>query len=211
MKLWIGPEKQRVLTDRLRLIVEKISWTTRVTGVLLSVLSMHFLVVRPLVERVDRLQNELIFVDAALSKAVAENSTILETNDLLSNLKTQHEEVAGARATIRQLQKLRDELVFEAEQFPAAMRAVTRMSELPEHVFQAEADRYSRLVPNPAQSNPLGLRELQVPVRLEEALDLAASSGVRLLNSKAVSATGDLSAKENSERIDNWRVIITER
>ena len=209
MKLWIRTEKQRILMDRFRFIANKISWTTRVSGVLLSVLSMHFLVVRPLVQRVDRLQSQLIFVDATLSKVAAERATLMETNELLSEIKSQHDEVAGARATIRQLQKLRDELVDEAEQFPAAMRAVRRMSELPAHVFQAEADRYSRLVPDPPIEHPHQPRMSSTHQQQDDARDSSLKQNIKILNSEIVSTSRELPALADSKFVDSWKIRIS--
>ncbi len=209
VQLWFGPEKRQILRDQIRLITDKISWTTRVSGVLLSVLSMHFLVVRPLVQRVDQLQRELTFVDAALSKVDSERAAVLETNELLSSLKSQHDEVAGARATIRQLQKLRDELISESDQFPAAMRAVKRMSELPDHVFQAEADRYSHLVPDTTNAHPPHSKEFSGPVRFEGALNPVVEQEVKLLDSKIVSTSRELPAQEGARLHEEWKVTIT--
>ncbi len=149
-------KKQRNLKSSISSAAKVMGNVTRVTGLLLTVISMHILVIRPLVDRVDHLQSELHDIDVTLSKVAAEQSDLHVTNDLLSELKTQHDAIAGARATLQQMQKLREEIEIESNKIPEAMEAVSRISELPIHLHQAELERYTELVkpvPNPYQSN----------------------------------------------------------
>lgn len=152
----IKPIKQSNLTSKISHVAKVMGSITRVSGLLLTVISMHVLVIRPLVDRVDQLQSELHDIDVTLSRVAAEQTHLHATNDLLSELKTQHDEIAGARASLQQMQKLREELEIESNKIPEAMKAVTRLSELPVHLHRSELERYTTLtkpVPNPYQNN----------------------------------------------------------
>lgn len=185
--------QRRKLTEQFRSHVgylSGISWNTRVAGVLISIFSMHLLVVRPLVDRVDQLQAELNQMDATLSQVVGRRSSIQQTNDLLSGLSEQHERAARARATVRQLELLQSAILREAEQLPEALESVRRMSELPRRIFEAEVDRSAALsmrefpllpVPDKASPPPLEIRPLRVPdSRLDEQEVMSGSEKVTL-------------------------------
>ena len=133
----------------------------RIAGLLISVISLHLFVVRPLVDRVDVLEAELQNVDRSLSEVAGYEESLSANNDLLSELKRQHEDLAAARATVRQLQQLRLEILKEADRIPEAMAAVTRISALPDHVLTSEAELQSQLqstpdidVPEPKLESP---------------------------------------------------------
>ncbi len=170
MKLIRGPKTWNPLKDRLWAFIEKVSGPLRIAGILLSVLSMHLLVVRPLVERVGQLESELHEIDSTLEKLAQSRETIRETNSLLENLKSQHEELARARATVRQLQVLRKEIVAEAEQIPAAMQSLKRISELPNQVFESEVERYSQFPAAQGTSLPVDLKSVPMPIRIQDKL-----------------------------------------
>ena len=148
------PDRWEKIRANFHSLSKKVRWATRLTGVLASVLSMHILVVRPLVDRVDRLQAELHYVDTTLSKVAGERLTVRETNNILSGLKEQHDDLAGARATVRQLHQLRREIQAEAEQIQAALDSVTRMRELSDSIQLAELDTNSSLLPSLDSSAP---------------------------------------------------------
>ncbi len=171
MKLFRGQIDRLSLKNRLWSLLEKISGPIRIVGILMSVLSMHLLVVRPLVDRVGRLESELHGIDTTLQKIAKSRTTIRQTNSLLENLKSQHEELARARATVHQLQILRKEIAYEAEQIPAALESLKRLSELSDYVFQSEVKRYSQL---PAalkeEVSPAQPSSLSVPIRIEDML-----------------------------------------
>lgn len=145
------------LRSRFENAVKVFGSVTRVSGLLLTVISMHILVIRPLVQRVDHLQAELHGIEATLSKVAAEQSHLQSTNDLLSELRSQHDAIAGARATLQQMHKLREQIELESNKIPEAMEAVTRICELPDHLHQSELKRYTTLVkpvPGPYQLLP---------------------------------------------------------
>lgn len=148
------PDRWQKLRANVHSLSKKVRWATRLTGVLASVLSMHILVVRPLVDRVDRLQAELHYVDTTLSKVAGERLTVRETNNILSGLKEQHDDVAGARATVRQLHQLRREIQAEAEQIQAALDSVSRMRELSDSIQLAEMVANSSLMLTLDKSSP---------------------------------------------------------
>ncbi|MEW4490006.1 hypothetical protein AB1L42_18125 [Thalassoglobus sp. JC818] len=131
VKLWTPPADSPSHQSKLMAIASRLSSPLRVSALMISVITMHLLVVQPLVERVDRLQAEIHDVDSTLSEVADHRHSLSETNDLLSQLKSQHEEVARARATVRQLEQLRREIVLESERIPETIRAVARLKQLP--------------------------------------------------------------------------------
>lgn len=152
-----SPDRRQKLKVQLSRLGKRISLVARFSGILLSVISMHLLIIRPLVNRVDQLQAELRETEIRFLKISAEQSTIRATNDLLTELRSQHDEIAGARATLLQLQKLREEIQCEAQEIPAALEAISRISELPDQVHHSELGRLTNLVePSP---EPLSTKE----------------------------------------------------
>lgn len=85
-------------------------WMPRLAGILLSVLSMHLLVVRPLLARLDRLREEQHAVDQTLTELSDSGTCLWETNQFLKGLRLQRDELAAARATLQQWRRLHDEL-----------------------------------------------------------------------------------------------------
>ncbi|TWT51606.1 hypothetical protein KOR42_34940 [Thalassoglobus neptunius] len=146
VKLWTPPADSPNFQSKLLAIASRLSSPLRVSALMISVITMHLLVVRPLVERVDRLQAEIHDVDSTLSKVADHRQSLSETNDLLSQLKSQHEEVARARATVRQLEQLRREIVLESERIPETIRAVARLKQLPRF---PDSDHHSDESPPP--------------------------------------------------------------
>lgn len=131
--------------NRKNAILHGITSPLRIAALLISVISLHLFVVRPLVARVHHLETELQHVTESMLELAAYDESLATNNDLLSSLKQQHEDLAAARATVRQLSQLRLEIEKEADRIPEAMAAVTRISTLPDHVFSSEAERQAQL------------------------------------------------------------------
>lgn len=144
------------LPQRIGKFIDKLAAVTRVSGLLLSVISMHLLIIRPLVNRVDSLQLQLNAMQRSISKVAQENSHLEEANDLLSNLKAQHDEIAGARATMEQLRKLREEALLEANRVSEAAFKVNQLSLTAQEMIHQQEEHDSELVANVTPSQVKG-------------------------------------------------------
>lgn len=85
-------------------------WLPRIAGIVLSVVSMHLLVVRPLLSRVDRLEGDLHVADLTLTELADSGRSLWETNDFLKGLRVQREELNAARETLQQWRQFHQEL-----------------------------------------------------------------------------------------------------
>ena len=141
-------------TDRntqhgLKSLANGIATPLRIFGLLISVISLHFLVVRPLVEQVDRIEVGMQDVEHSMMQLAEHEGSLTGTTTLLKSLRSQHEDLASARATVYQLDQLRKEIIKESRQIPEAMEAVSRIGQLRDHLADIAAHQHDILVPNP--------------------------------------------------------------
>ena len=149
MKLRLFRNSKFNIPSGLHRFFQTVAAPLRISALLISVISLHLLVVRPLVSQVNQLETQFVEINKSLTEVASHKASLAANNDLLSGLKKQHEDLAAARATVRQLDQLRKEILKESERIPEAMAAVSRISELPEHVFVSEVERHSTLFPVP--------------------------------------------------------------
>ena len=121
----------------LALLAQTIHWPTRVLGIVASIVSMHLLIVRPLMTRVDSLESEIHEFDSSLA-VVAQRSTGHSSMQLSSQLETRHDDIVAARATLAQISLLNREMGVEADRLEHTQAALNRLKRIPSEVSKIE-------------------------------------------------------------------------
>jgi len=122
-------------------------WQHRVLGIVVSIASINFLIVGPLIERMNTVEEQISSMDGTIQKVIEHPGAIDEVNELLSGLARQHDGIAAARASVAQLTQLQKELRIVSRDLPMADAAVQRLAQLPEDVMQAEVQARSAVAP----------------------------------------------------------------
>lgn len=179
----------------------------RSLGIVVSVITMHLLIVRPLVERLNGLEEQLAQTGDDLQALRGAQVTLGQSGDVMTQLRRQHDELAGARASVRQWQQLRREIELEATQIPAARAALARMADLPVLLRDTEIAMGSTpFLPLPERRDDEPQPALCLPVPSPDASPLPAAAPSAAI--AVSSAPRRLAVAEIAEWDDRWRMTV---
>ena len=116
----------RALTDGWKTI----HWPTLAGGAMIGIVVMQLLIARPLTQRIDAMQQQMSVVDSHLVELTGSRDDVSRTNDLLSGLHTQHDQLAAAQHTVVRLKNLQREIETEAGKVSTSMEALQQLAQL---------------------------------------------------------------------------------
>jgi len=84
---------------------QKQSWVMLVAGMTLGFIGLHFMMARPLVRQIERMQTELTQVEQRMKDLVGVRDEVWEANSLLSSLKAQQAQITDARTALQAIRE----------------------------------------------------------------------------------------------------------
>ena len=79
---------------------KQINWPTLAGGAMIGIIVMQFFIGRPLTQRIDSMHEQMSVIDTHLVELTGSRDDVRRTNDLLTGLKTQHDQLVAAQATV---------------------------------------------------------------------------------------------------------------
>ena len=97
---------------------------------MIGIVIMQLLIARPLAQRIDTMQQQMCVVDSHLVELTGSRDDVRRTNDLLSGLKTQHDQLVAAQHTVLRLKNLQREIETESGKVGTSMAALQQLAQL---------------------------------------------------------------------------------
>ncbi len=116
----------RAINDGLK----SLHWPTLAGGAMIGIVLMQLMIARPLTQRIDTMQQQMSVVDSHLVELTGSRDDVRRTNDLLSGLKTQHDQLVAAQQTVVRLKNLQQEIETEARKVGTSMAALQQLAHL---------------------------------------------------------------------------------
>ena len=117
-----------------------IHWPTLAGGAVIGIVIMQLLIARPLAQRIDAMQNQMGVVASHLVELTGSRDDVRRTNDLLSGLQTQHDQLVAAQHTVVRLKNLQQEIESEAGKVNTSMVALQQLAQLQNTLASQRAD-----------------------------------------------------------------------
>jgi len=97
---------------------------------MIGIVVMQLLIGQPLTQRIDVMQRQMTVIDSHLVELTGSRDDVRRTNDLLSGLKTQHDQLVAAQQTIVRLKTLQQEIESESRKVGTSMAALQQLAHL---------------------------------------------------------------------------------
>lgn len=192
--------------DALMLAEKKtLVWGFFLIGMVIGFVAVYVIVAQPMFGQLAQMQRQITEVESSMKLLVGERNQAWEAGHLLSDLKSLGDQIHEARATVRGIRNLRNELIEESRQTGAAAEALAKLTELQAfaleqeeltnsatHTLEEMADLQQRLIDEHA-STPKAQETLSDLERVRR--DLAE---LLALKSQIVQNAGDLAAAKST-------------
>ena len=111
-------------------------WSPLVIGVLVGLIAMDLAVRRPLMRELAQVRTHVGTLQGDMQQLVGVRNQVLETNNLLTNLKAQHHKLEEARACLTVMQQITHELTEKAGNTTPAFDSLDRLVSLKDAVLR---------------------------------------------------------------------------
>ncbi len=111
-------------------------WGSFLVGVVIGFVAVYIVVAQPLFAQLRDLQTQSVALQADLQSLVGVRNQAWEADNLLSDLTALKTQLADARATIREIRQLRQDLLEESRHTSAANTALSEMTRLQDAVLE---------------------------------------------------------------------------
>ena len=107
---------------------------------MIGIVVMQLLIARPLAQRIDSMQQQIRVVDTHLVELTGSRDDVRNTNDLLTGLKSQHDQLVAAQQTVVRLKNLQREIESEALKVGTSMAALQQLAHLQSTLTKKRSD-----------------------------------------------------------------------
>lgn len=105
-------------------------WGIFLVGLVVGFVGVYLVAAQPMFAQIDRLQRQVVAVQNDMESLVGVRDQAWETSNLLSGLTAQQRQLADARATIKEIRQLRQDLQVEAGQMAQSFQALADLKKL---------------------------------------------------------------------------------
>ena len=116
--------------------VSSLRWSPLVIGVLAGLIAMDLAVRRPLMRELNQVRTHVGTLQGDMQQLVGVRNQVLETNNLLTNIKAQHHKLEEARASLAVMQQITHELTEKAADATPAFDALDRLVSVKDAVLR---------------------------------------------------------------------------
>jgi hypothetical protein len=113
-------------------------WGIFLVGVVIGFMIVYLIVAQPMFAQLDQMQSRMVALDADVQTLVGARNEAWETGNLLSDLKSLKRQLGDARATIREIRELRQEILEESKHTAAASEALRSLAKLQEFALDQQ-------------------------------------------------------------------------
>ncbi len=114
---------------------QKSAWAMLIIGLSAGFIGLYIFVARPMSQELRTLRVEVARMQDRVERLTAQGEQVWETNSLLSALKTQHQQLDGARLALQSLRTLRSEVETEADRARLSVDQVKAISRLNDSII----------------------------------------------------------------------------
>jgi hypothetical protein len=115
-----------------------IIWGIFLVGVVIGFMAVYLLVAQPMFAQLGQMQRQIVALDADLQSLVGARNEAWEAGNLLSDLEGLKIHLRDARATVREIRSLRQDLLEESKNTAAASEALRSLVRLQEFALAQE-------------------------------------------------------------------------
>jgi len=105
-------------------------WGVMLAGLSVGMLAIHFSVVQPMKQQLGSLRRQLLGVQSEMHLLVGQRDDIWKTNDLLTTLRTQQDELRSAKKAVVTVRQLREAIEQESKKTTTALASFGNLMEI---------------------------------------------------------------------------------